>query len=229
MRCSLVSWLTAVTIAFGLSASGPTTASAESVMRLCASQWKEAKAAGTSGDQTWPQFLAQCRASESGAAAAPGPSARLSVGLAVPLVAPVGAGVRRRRAFGGAKRHETMREPMERREGGGNDKRPDLAAVSRAMPCEPLDRRVAFGRFRSGSGAGPRARLSVRLPVPMAEVVGALFRAGVECRLALGPAGGPIHDGARCAGALPGGHCRVGQHVDGRLPLFGDPLLRAHP
>ena len=29
--------------------------------RLCASQWKEAKAAGTTGGQTWPQFLSQCR------------------------------------------------------------------------------------------------------------------------------------------------------------------------
>jgi hypothetical protein len=71
MRCSFVSWLTAAAIAFGLSAGGPTAANAESVMRLCASQWKDAKAAGTTGGQTWPQFLAQCRASESSAAAAP--------------------------------------------------------------------------------------------------------------------------------------------------------------
>ena len=70
MRCSLVSWPTAAVIAL-LFAGGPTAANAESVMRLCATQWKEAKAAGTTGGQTWPQFLAQCRASESGAAAAP--------------------------------------------------------------------------------------------------------------------------------------------------------------
>jgi len=70
MRCSLVSWLTAAAIAL-LTVGGPTAANAESVMRLCATQWKEAKAAGTTGGQTWPQFLAQCRASESGAAAAP--------------------------------------------------------------------------------------------------------------------------------------------------------------
>ena len=36
-------------------------------MKICASQWKEAKAAGTTGGQTWPQFLAQCRASRSAA------------------------------------------------------------------------------------------------------------------------------------------------------------------
>jgi hypothetical protein len=36
-------------------------------MKICASQWKEAKAAGATGGQTWPQFLSQCRASRSAA------------------------------------------------------------------------------------------------------------------------------------------------------------------
>ncbi len=44
--------------------------SGQSVMRLCASQWKDAKAAGTTGGQSWPQFLAQCRTRQ-GSAAAP--------------------------------------------------------------------------------------------------------------------------------------------------------------
>ena len=43
----------------------------QSVMRLCASRWKDAKAAGTTGGQTWPQFLAQCRASQGSVGAAP--------------------------------------------------------------------------------------------------------------------------------------------------------------
>jgi hypothetical protein len=42
----------------------------QSVMRQCASQWKDAKAAGTTGGQSWPQFLAQCRTRQ-GSAAAP--------------------------------------------------------------------------------------------------------------------------------------------------------------
>ena len=71
MRHSFGCWLAGAAIAFGLSAAGPAPANAQSVMRLCASQWKEAQAAGTTGGQTWPQFLAQCRASQSGPAAPP--------------------------------------------------------------------------------------------------------------------------------------------------------------
>ena len=41
-------------------------------MKICAGQWKEAKAAGTTGGQSWPQFLAQCRASRSAAASPSG-------------------------------------------------------------------------------------------------------------------------------------------------------------
>jgi hypothetical protein len=68
MRHSLVPLLTAAAIAFGVCA-GPTAANAESVMAACASQWKQAQAVGTTGGQTWPQFLTQCRTHESAAAA----------------------------------------------------------------------------------------------------------------------------------------------------------------
>ena len=44
----------------------------QSVMRLCASQWKDAKAAGTTGGQSWPQFLSQCRARQGSAASSSG-------------------------------------------------------------------------------------------------------------------------------------------------------------
>ena len=47
-------------------------ASAQSVMKVCGDEWKEAKAAGKTGGETWPQFLAQCRAQQkAGSAAAP--------------------------------------------------------------------------------------------------------------------------------------------------------------
>jgi hypothetical protein len=36
-------------------------ANAQSVMKQCGEQWQAAKAAGTTGGATWPQFLAQCR------------------------------------------------------------------------------------------------------------------------------------------------------------------------
>ena len=71
MRHSLVPLLTAATIAFGFAFAGSTAANAESVMKECASQWKAAEAAGTTGGQTWPQFLSQCRTRESSAAAPP--------------------------------------------------------------------------------------------------------------------------------------------------------------
>ena len=82
MRHSFISWLTAAAIAFGLALAGPTAANAQSVMKICASQWKEAQSAGTTGGQTWPQFLAQCRANQSAGAAptsatsAPAPAAQ---------------------------------------------------------------------------------------------------------------------------------------------------------
>jgi hypothetical protein len=109
--------------------------------------------------------------------------AHLSVRLPFPMVATHSAsfcnGVKRRRR---PKRHETMREPMERRQGGGNDRRPELATVSSAMPNPPRLRRRALGRFcghaRAGSGAGPNARLSVRFSVPMVAAVGSSLFTG---------------------------------------------------
>jgi hypothetical protein len=84
MRHSFVSWLTTAAIAFGLSAAGSTAASAQSVMRLCASQWKEAQTAGTTGGETWPQFLAQCRVRQNGGAEAPAPAQAPQSGSLVP-------------------------------------------------------------------------------------------------------------------------------------------------
>jgi hypothetical protein len=60
--------LRAATIAFGVALVSSTAANAESVMKTCATQWKQAEAAGTTGGQTWPQFLSQCRTRESASA-----------------------------------------------------------------------------------------------------------------------------------------------------------------
>ena len=48
---------------------------AQSVMKQCGEQWQAAKLAGTTNGETWPQFLAQCRAqlSSGPATAAPTP------------------------------------------------------------------------------------------------------------------------------------------------------------
>ena len=73
MRNSFVSWLTASAIVFGFSIAGVNAANAQSVMRTCATEWKQAEAAGTTEGQSWPQFLAQCRTRQ-GSAAAPSSS-----------------------------------------------------------------------------------------------------------------------------------------------------------
>jgi hypothetical protein len=95
-------------------------------------------------------------------------SAHLSVRLPFPMVAARGPsfcnGVKRRRR---PKRYETMREPMERRQGGGNDRRPELATVSGAMPYAPRLRRRALG------GVAPAPTLAPA-PAPASQS-GSLF------------------------------------------------------
>jgi hypothetical protein len=71
MRNSFSSLLAAATVAVTLSVAGPTSANAESVMKACASQWKQAQATGATGGQSWPQFLAQCRTSQASSPSAP--------------------------------------------------------------------------------------------------------------------------------------------------------------
>jgi len=73
MRNSFAYLLTATAIAFGPALDGSSAANAQSVMRTCATEWKQAQAAGATGGQSWPQFLAQCRTRQ-GASAAPSSS-----------------------------------------------------------------------------------------------------------------------------------------------------------
>ena len=61
----------------------PAQAQAPSVTKQCGDKWAAAKAAGTTGDLTWPKFLSQCRtemaaqpASATPAAPAPAPPIR---------------------------------------------------------------------------------------------------------------------------------------------------------
>jgi hypothetical protein len=67
-----VTMVAAVDLCFrrGLNLGGPS--AGQGVMKTCASQWKEAKAAGTIGGESWPQFLAQCRANRSAAVSSSG-------------------------------------------------------------------------------------------------------------------------------------------------------------
>ena len=74
MRNSFSSLLAAATVAFTLSVGGPTSANAESVMKACASQWKQAQTTGSTGGQSWPQFLAQCRTNQTSPASTSTPA-----------------------------------------------------------------------------------------------------------------------------------------------------------
>jgi hypothetical protein len=51
----------------------PTAADARSLVKARSEQWKDARATGTMGGETRPQFLTQCRAQMSGGGAAPTP------------------------------------------------------------------------------------------------------------------------------------------------------------
>jgi hypothetical protein len=93
MRPSLIRQMVGPAMAFTLVIGTACAANAESVMKVCGDQWKAAKAAGTTNGETWPQFLAQCRTQQTGAAApapttdAPAPAPAQTYGQA-----PVGGG-----------------------------------------------------------------------------------------------------------------------------------------
>jgi hypothetical protein len=83
--------VSAVAFATVLSFAGANGAHAESVMKACGAQWKAAKAANTTGGKTWPEFLAECRTQQPGAAAAPTAPAPAPAAAAAPAPAPAPA------------------------------------------------------------------------------------------------------------------------------------------
>ena len=74
--------------AIGLAASSP--AQAQSVMKQCGAEWKDAKANNTTNGQTWPEFLKSCRARLANApAAAPEAPAPAAAPAPAPAPAPM--------------------------------------------------------------------------------------------------------------------------------------------
>ena len=93
MRHSLRRLTTAVAVVLGVALSGSVAVDAQSVMKVCGEQWQAAKAAGTTSDETWQQFLAQCRAQQGGSAAqAPTPAPTMHTVPAAPAPAPANYG-----------------------------------------------------------------------------------------------------------------------------------------
>jgi hypothetical protein len=87
MHFRIAHFVAAAVIGLGIGFASASPADAESVMKACGVQWKAAKAAGTTGGLTWPQFLAQCRTRQGGASAAPSTSPAVA-----PTPAPAAAG-----------------------------------------------------------------------------------------------------------------------------------------
>ena len=231
MRNSFGSLLAAATVAFGLSFGVPTSANAESVMKTCASQWKQAQAAGTTGGQSWPQFLAQCRtrqaSSPSTPASAPAPAPQS--GSLFPWSQPSApASATASNAGGGQSVMKLCASQWKDAKAAGTtggQSWPQFLAQCRTRQGSAA---VVLGKFRAGAGAcpGARARLPIWLSFPM--VASRPLRRPHRARR-LDSASGRIHDRTRSACAVPIGHRRVGQHADAHLPLHGNPLLRAHP
>ena len=78
MRISMAQWASAAAVALAITSFSPG-AHAESVMKVCADQYKQAQANGTTNGEAWPQFLQHCKTQQSvaatPAAAAPPPAA----------------------------------------------------------------------------------------------------------------------------------------------------------
>lgn len=68
MRNSFIRGTVLAAILVATAFAGSSAVNAESVMSVCAGQWKQAQAAGTTGGETWPQFLAQCKIRQSSTA-----------------------------------------------------------------------------------------------------------------------------------------------------------------
>jgi hypothetical protein len=69
----------------------PTATGNQSVMKQCGAQWQAAKAAGTTGGATWPQFLKSCRAQLASTTSAP-PQGGFAPAAPAPAPAPTQSG-----------------------------------------------------------------------------------------------------------------------------------------
>ena len=200
MRNSFVSWATAAAIVLGVPVVATTAANAESVMRLCATQWKEAEAAGTTSGQTWPQFLAQCRASQNGAAAAPASApAPAQSGSLIPWWQPSAPASAPASNVGGATAGQSVMrlcasQWKDAKAAGttGGQTWPQFLSQCRASRSAAASPSGGFAPAPAPPRPCPSARLSVGLAVSMVAAIGP--RAGVERRRSFSPASGRVRD-----------------------------------
>ena len=132
---------------------GSTAADAQSVMKLCGDQWKAAKAAGTTNGETWPQFLAQCRAQQKSGEASSTPTAA----PAPPSPAP---------SFGPAPTSAGMKTASQCNE--------EYAANKAAIRASGQTKRAFIGACQAGNETIPQGAAAAPAPAP-APSTGSLF------------------------------------------------------
>jgi hypothetical protein len=74
MTISMARWASAAAIGLLIALSGQGRAEAQSVMKVCADEYSQAKASGATNGETWQQFLQHCKTQQADAAAAPAPA-----------------------------------------------------------------------------------------------------------------------------------------------------------
>ena len=163
MRNSFVSWLTAAAIVFGFSIAGVNAANAQSVMRTCATEWKQAQAAGTTGGEAWPQFLAQCRTRQGSAAApssstaapAPAPQSGSLFPWSQPSAPTSTAASNVGAPAGGQSVMRLCASQWKDAKAAGTTGGLSWPQFLSQCRSAPKLRRFVFGRFRSRAGPGP--------------------------------------------------------------------------
>jgi hypothetical protein len=143
----------AIILATALGLAGISAASAESVMKVCGDQWKQAKANGTTNGLTWREFLAQCRQQQGSATAAP---------QAAPAAAPAAATTAA--ATGGKSAKDCNAEYAANKDAikGSGQKKKDFITACRAE-TETIP----------SAGAAPAAPAATAAPKPAAAATGA--------------------------------------------------------
>ena len=232
MRNSFGFLLTAAVIAFGLAVGAPTSANAESVMQACASQWKQAQTTGATGGQSWPQFLAHCRATQGSPDSTAAPTPAPQSGSLFPWSQPSAPASATASSVGGPPAGQSV---MKLCASQWKDAKAAGTTGGQSWPQFLAQCRTRGGSAAAPSGSfapapasraspSPSARLSVGLSVSMVAAVGSSFHTGRDRY----SASRRIHDRTRGACAVPIGHRRVDQHAVSHLSLLGNPIFRAH-
>ena len=184
MRNSFSSLLAAAILAFGLAVGAPDLGERRKHHENLRQQWKQAQAGNDWRPELAPVSGAMPYQAKAVPASTPAPTSQSAPFPWSQPAAPASATASNVGAE--PKRHETMREPMEKRQSGGNDRRSELAPVSGAMPYAPRLRRRPGG-VCAGAGSPPAPA------PPLSQAPSSL---GGSSQLQLRRRGAPANSGA---------------------------------